>query len=66
MEQAKETRKHIDINTYKHTTMYMMLGDLGTEIECGYADVDICIYMCLTERERKVTTKHENPQMGMT
>ena len=38
------------------------MGDLGTEIGCGPADVDICIYKCVTERERKVTTKHENSE----
>ena len=37
-----------------------MLGDLGTEIRYGLAKGDILIYKCVTERDRKVTTKHEN------
>ena len=43
------------MNTYR-------LGDLGTEICCGPADLDIRIYKFVTKPERKVTTEHEIPE----
>ena len=65
-EQAKVARVGKTYNfkyiIYIHTIKYITLGDMATEIGCGPANMDIHLYKCVTESERKVTTKHERPE----